>query len=168
MNKKGLAASLFAIIIVMFLFALSSLMALKGWNEFNDVVQNGNFTSEAVKEKIDTKITPMFSWGDKLFVMLFIALLISYLISAVTLPTEKPIFLLIFLGLLIVTTLLAMALANAWNFIENLAIVSSEAADLTFIDFFMKFFPIITFIVGLAGAVIFYGRTQPMGATDGY
>lgn len=172
-GKKGLATGILAIIIVMFIFALTSLIALKGWNEVNDAFQSldDSVASPDVKTKIDN-LSYIFDWGDKVFVMLFIVLLISYLISSVTMPTDMPIFFLLFIGILVLTTILAMGISNMWNFIANLDILSYEASTMKFTNFFMGLLPFITVIIGIAGAVLFYGRrantNTDMGDIGGY
>jgi hypothetical protein len=160
-NKKGLASGILAIIIVMFIFALCSLIALKGWNEFNDSIQSisDDIIEPDIKQNIDN-LSYIFDWGDKVFVMLFIALLISYLISSVTLPAEKPIFFLIFIGVLIITCILAMGISNMWDVLGNIDILQEEAATMTFTNWFMGLLPFITLFVGIAGGIIFYSKPK--------
>lgn len=169
MNKKGLASGVLAILIVMFIFALCSLVALKGWNMFNDTIQgtDDSVVSSGIKEKIDG-LSYMFEWGDKLFITLFIVLYLSYLVSSVTIPTQQPVYLFIFLGILVITTLLAMGISNAWTFITDLTILSNEAAQLSFTNYFMMYLPFITLLMGISGAIIFYSRTDKGQVPEGF
>lgn len=118
-------------------------------------------------------IDVMFTWPDKLFVMLYIGMLILFLVSAVTLPSENPIFFLLFIGTLILVTVLAMMFSNAWTTILTTDEMFSDAAEqLTFTDFFLRFFPYITFFTGILGALLFYARKSESftggGSLDGF
>ncbi len=159
-GKKGLATGIIAIMVVMFISAFMSLIALVMANEFTETINAvpNETISQDVKDTIADNTGFMF-WGDKVFVMLFIVLLISYLISSATLEVQKPIFLLLFFGVLILTTVLAMWLSNSWTYILQDPLLSAAAENLKFTDYFMQYLPIITFIIGICGAVIFYGRT---------
>lgn len=158
-NKKGLATGIIALMSVMFIAAFLSLISLTMANEFSDTLNTipNETVSQTVKDKIADNTGFMF-WGDKVFVMLFIVLLISYLISSATLEVQRPIFLLIFFGILILTTVIAMWLSNAWTFILQDPLLSTASQHLHFTDYFMQYLPIITFVIGICGAVIFYGR----------
>lgn len=158
-GKKGLASGILVIMIVMFLSAFTSLLALAMANEFYDVIDNvdNETISQDVKDQIVDNTGFMF-WGDKLFVMLFVVLLVSYLISSATLEVQRPIMLLLFFGMLVLTTVLAMWLSNSWTYVLQDPLLSAAVENLKFTDYFMRYLPFITFIIGIGGAVIFYGR----------
>jgi hypothetical protein len=161
-NKKGLATGLIALMLVLFVMALSNLAALYMWNTTNAQLQNmsNDSISQDVKDKIDDKVTPFMSWGDKLFVILFIILLLGYIITSVTLPVDRPIFLFVFFFILIFITIIAMIISNSWAYlIENPNLVSA-ASSLKFTDWFMKYLPMIVFFTGIVGGILFYGRKQ--------
>lgn len=158
-NKKGLASGILVIMIVMFLSAFMSLVALVMANEFTDTLNeiSNETISQDTKDKIVDNTGFMF-WGDKLFVMLFIVLLVSYLISSSTLEVQRPVFLLLFFGMLVITTVLAMWLSNSWTYVLQDPLLAKAAENMKFTDYFMTYLPFITFIIGIFGAVIFYGR----------
>lgn len=158
-NKKGLASGILVIMIVMFISAFCSLLALVMANQFTETMNgiSNETISQEVKDKIVDNTGFMF-WGDKLFVMLFIVLLVSYLISSSTLEVQRPIMLLLFFGMLILTTFLAMWLSNSWTYVLQDPLLKAASENLKFTDYFMRYLPFIVFIVGIAGAVIFYGR----------
>lgn len=160
-NKKGLASGILLIMVVMFTSAFMSLTALIMAGEFYDTIDNisNETVSQDVKDQIHHNTRFMF-WGDNLFVILFIVLLLAYIISSVTIEVQKPIFFILFGGLLIFTCVLAMWLSNAWTYIMQDATISAAAENLKFTDYFMRYLPIITFVVGIMGAVIFYGRKK--------
>ncbi len=167
-NKKALTSGILIIMIVMFISAFTSLLALVMASQFTETIDNipNETVSQEVKDKIVDNTGFMF-WGDKIFVMLFVVLLLAYLISSMTLPVQRPIFLLLFFFMLIFTTILAMWLSNSWTYILQDPLLAQAATHLKFTDHFMKNLPIITFVIGVMGAAIFYGRQQTSFSSGG-
>ena len=159
MNNKGLYRGTLAVIIVLFMFAILSTFGLVLWDGVNNAFQNldEDIADNETKQKIDDLTTYML-WSDTLFIWFFIAILISYLISASVSPVDRPVFILIFLGMLIFVTMLAMIFSNAWNTMTSIDVLSGALEDLTFTDWVMRFFPVITFVIGIIGGIIFYSR----------
>lgn len=172
MNKKGLATGIIALTIFIFIFAITSLFALKMWNETNEVIQNldNETVPQNVKDKIDA-LTSKMEWGDKLFMLFFVLLLASYIISSVTIPVDRPIFFFIFIIVLIFTTIIAMFLSNSWQYLIDSTIFANEVGSLTLTSFVMRYLPIISFVIGIVGAILFYSRNflnPQTGQTDGF
>ena len=168
MGKKGLALGLLALMIAIFITVLFSLLSMTMWNVYEsalDDLPNGTIQEESIAKAKEYRSKML--WADKLFVIFFIILLSGYLISSVTLPADSPVFLLIFFGILIVFTAIAMIFTNAWEFLLEYGIFFTAAQDLTFMDFFMTNFPVINFFTGIIGAVIFYGRKKFSGGGGG-
>lgn len=167
-NKKGLASGIFVIMVVMFVSALLGLISLVMANEFYDqleVIPNETISQE-VKDKIVDNTGFMF-WGDKIFTMFFIVLLIAYIVSSSTLEVQRPIMLLLFFGFLVIVTILAMWLSNSWTYILQDPRLAASVVNLKFTDYFMRYLPYITFVTGIIGAVIFYGRKTTSFSTGG-
>lgn len=158
-NKRGLASGIIVIVVILFVFGLFSGVAMLLWDNYATVINDlpNETASDTAKEKA-LSVSYIFDWGDKLFVLLFIVLLVSYLISAVTIPVDRPIYIIFFIFVLIIVTILSMVLSNAWTYALSNTPLSAVSGDLKFTDFFMRYFPIITFFTGIAGAVLFYGR----------
>lgn len=160
-NKKGLASGILVILIVMFISAFMSIISLVMAKEFTDTLNNiSNETVSQYTKDLIVENTGFMFWGDKIFIMLFIVLLITYLISSMTLEVQQPLFFVLFCFVLILTTILAMWLSNSWTYILQDSALATAAQNLKFTDYFMRYLPIITFIIGICGAVIFYARSQ--------
>jgi len=161
LGKKGLAASLIAIMLLIFMFGITSLIALTMWNSFNTEIQDisDDTISPEVKEKIDG-LTSFMLWGDKLFITIFIAMFLGYIISSVTLPPEKSIMLILYLIYLIFISIFAMILSNGWEYFSTNPNLIVAAQSLTFTDFFLKYLPIITFFTGIIGGLLFYAKNK--------
>lgn len=160
MNKKGLATGIVIFMVSLFITAVFALLAITMWNQANSAFQGlpEAVANNSTKQDIDD-LGAYILWSDKLFVILFIILIAAYLISSVTLPPDRPIFLIIFFFVLVLVSVLAMLLSNLWQvFVENPNFVAA-LAELPFTDYFMRYLPIITFVVGLVGGVLFYTRT---------
>lgn len=158
-GKRALASGILVIMIVMFFAAFASVISLVMANEFTKTInsQSNETIPQDVKDAIASN-TQFMNWGDKLFVMLFIVLLLTYIISSMTIEVNQPIFLFLFMGILVFVCFLAMWLSNSWEWIMQDADIALAAKDLKFTDHFMRNLPIITFIIGIMGAVLFYGR----------
>jgi len=75
-------------------------------------------------------------------------------------PTENNLFFLVSIFLLIILTILSMILSNAWKYLTENPVLSDAALQLSFTNFFMRYFPIITFLVGIIGLIIYYSRSK--------
>jgi hypothetical protein len=161
MNKKGLAAGLVAMLVLMFIFGITSLFSLTLWDTFENAVLNvdNSTISPEVKEQI-TALGGIVGWADKIFVFSFVMLLGAYLISSVTIPVDNSVNFLIFAVFLLLVTLLSMVMANTWSYFANFDILSAATADLPFTDFFLRFYPFLAFFTGVAGALLFYARSK--------
>lgn len=161
MNKKGLADGLWIIVIVLFIFAIMSLFAQVLWTEVNAVWQSqpNETVSQDVKDKVDD-FGDKINWADNLFTALFIALLIGFLITSFSLPVEQKFFFLIYVGYLVVFTFLAMIISNSWVAIASEPNFVAAITELPTTDYIMTYMPIIMFVIGLIGGVIFYTRSK--------
>jgi uncharacterized membrane protein len=160
-NKKGLASGLLALIVLMFMFGLSSLLAITMWTEFDNSIQNMDNSTVApeVKEAIHDLGSKML-WGDKLFAFLFVAMLIAYIISSVTIPTDAPEYLFVFIIFLILVSVLCMIFSNTWAYMIEQPNFVEAAVELPFTNYVMNYYPIFAFIIGVLGAGLFFARRK--------
>jgi len=159
MNKKGLANGLIAFVLVLFIFSIAGLFAFKVWDGFTTQINSASndTISQYDKDRINS-LDSYIGWTPKLFVTLFIVLMIGYIITSATLPVSNEVYLLVFIGFLILITFVAMLLSNTWEFMIQQPNMIAELTNLKAIDYVMNYFPVITFLTGVIGAVIFYTR----------
>lgn len=164
MNNKGLTNSLVAIVVVLFVFGLLSLLAIRVWDGFNDNIQNldSSIADNSTKDKI-SNLGTYIHWGDKLFTFFLIVLLIGYLVTSFTLPTQNSWMFLLFALFLIIITLLAMLLSNSWTSIISDPVFSAYNGQVPVTDYVLRHFPVFTFLIGIVGGVIFYSRSREDG-----
>lgn len=167
-NKKGLASGLIAFISVLLSFAIITIVVIVVWTNYNSNIQDmdESIVSNITKQDI-SELTLFVSWGDELFMWLFIALLISYMISAATIPPSQPVYFLLFMAFLAVIVLTTMILSNAWVVISNQPEFVTAVGTLPITNYILTYFPTITFFVGLIGAVIFFTRKSSDSIANG-
>jgi len=168
-NKKGIVGSIFVFMFLLFIFALFSLLSITLWTNFDDTIQSmdNDTVSQDSKDKVHS-LSFMVLWGDKLFTILMLVLLASFFISCVTLPVEKPIFIIVYLVMLTLFTVLAMFLSNTWTYLINNPNFVVAMQELTFTNYFINYYPIIIFFVGLGGGLLFFNRrSNDFGSNSG-
>lgn len=166
-HKKGLVGGLIAVMLVLFLFAVMSLVYLTMWNNYNGVIQDmpEDFVDNSTKQEIDD-LSIYLLWTDNIFVLLYIVLVAAYLISSVTLPVDRPILMIVFAFSLILITILAMLFSNAWSYMISQPNFIEAAEELGFMTFVLRYFPVITFFIGVTGGLLFYSRSRVFTAQE--
>ena len=168
MNKKGIASSMIFIVSFFLLMAIVNLLSLVMWNGYNAVIQSQNESviSPEVKAKINA-FSDKMNWADDLFAFSYFLMIITFLITAKTSNKAEPEFIIIFIGLLIVITVFCMIISNTWQFFSEQTALSSAVSSVPYTNFIMSYFPIITLIVSVLGALLFYGRKDDPGSFGG-
>lgn len=161
MNNKGLANSLVAIVVVLFVFAFLTILAKSIWSPFNSAIQglDSDIADDNVKEQVNS-LTKYLDWGDKLFTFFLVVLLIGYLITSFTLPAQNVWLFLLFVGFIVIVTFLAMILSNSWTYMISDPFFSSYSSSVPITDYVLRHFPLFTFLVGIVGGVVFYSRSR--------
>lgn len=159
MNRKGLASGLLAVMFLLFTLAFFSLLGLTMWNQVNSTFQSmdNETISPAIKEKINN-LSFVMNWGDKIFVLVFLALFIGFIITSFTMPTNDTVFFIIYMLFLVFISIIAMILSNGWHYLVNNPNFMTAASSLTFTNWFMSYQPIVVFVTGILGGLIFYSR----------
>lgn len=165
MNRKGnMVYGLISLMVVLLFFGMFSLFAGQAWNKVNAEFQalDSSVAPDYVKEDIDD-LTKYMTYMDTAFVVLFGVMVIVYLLTAGLSNPQKPIWIIIFIGSLILVTLLAMIFSNMWKY--TLTAASWDVLDdYTFTDWVLSFMPVITFFVGITGGIIFFARKRDIGS----
>lgn len=168
MNKRGIAASMMFIVAFFLLMAIVNLFSLTMWNGYNNAIQSqdNSTISPEVKAKIDA-FSDKINWADDLFAFSYFLMIITFLITAKSANKAQPEFLIVFIALLIVITVFCMIISNTWQFFTEQPSLSTAASSLTFTNFVMSYYPIITLIISVIGALLFYGRKDEPGFSGG-
>lgn len=166
-NKKGLVSDILFIMIVMFLFAFSTILAIQIWLQFDNTIQGVSNTAidPWAKDKI-TGMTNKILFMDKAFIYLYIALWILLIISSLRLDVEHPVFFGIFLMFVFLLTGVSMIFVNVYDAMAQQTVLSAGVSQAPAINFFMSYYHVITFIISLLSGVIFYSRSSPILRTN--
>jgi len=168
-NKKGLVNSVLAIVFVLFMFAITSALAIKIWTDINTNIQGldetvaDNYTKQQIAD-----LGGYISWADKLFSFAIVTLIIGLFITSFTLPAENYWLLIVYFGVLLVITIVAMFVSNTWTVLINQPELIGTIGELQFTDFVMRTFPYIVFFSGLVSGLIFYLRARQGAATGNF
>lgn len=161
MNRKGLTNSLSAIMVLLFLFAIVSVLVIPikiHWdNAINDLPSN--VASDETKELISEHSNQVY-WLDTLFVVFLVVLIASYIVTSFTLPVSNAWFFLLFTGFIILVTFIAMILSNSWTYMLTDPFFAGVDAYVPITDYVMRNFPYFMFLTGIIGGVIFYSRSR--------
>lgn len=160
-NKKGLFNSILAIMFVLFFFAIASILAIKIWGDFNSNIQglSESVADNSTKAQIEA-LGDYINWADKLFTFIIVTLILGLLITSFTLPAQNYWILIVYFGVLLIITIVAMFLSNTWTVLINQPSLIAETGNLPFTDFVMRTFPYIVFFSGLLSGLIFYLRAR--------
>ena len=160
-NKRGLVNSLIAVVFALFLFAVASVVAINVWDDVNGAIQSldegvaDNYTKAQIAD-----LGGYVSWADNLFSFIITVLILGLLITSFTLPAESYWLLVVYFGLLLLVTFIAMFVSNTWTvLVENPSLIGG-LGELSFTDFVMRTFPYIVFFVGVLSGLIFYLRAR--------
>lgn len=164
MNNNGLINGLIAILVIIFMLAISILITTYGWNLTNSIIQNQ--TNDTIDQSAKDKINDLgehLEIGPKIFLITFVILIFVYLATSITLPTQYNYFFVVFIIFLICFSIVAMFLTNGWNYLTDMSFFSSQTENLKTVDYIMRYQPYILFMTGLIGGLLFYGRRYVAG-----
>lgn len=170
LGKKGILNSVFAVMIILVVFAFASILSITVWNEFNSGIQSLDETvaDNSTKEQI-SDLGTYVGWADDLFSFLIVVLIVGLLVTSFTLPAESYWILIVYFMLLLLFTVIAMFLSNSWTVLVNQPSLIASLDSLPFTDFVLRTFPYIVFFTGLLSGLIFYLRARnDSGVTGGF
>ncbi len=158
-NKKGQAVDIMFVVVFFFVFMLFSSMAYFFWANFNaeiqalpeDVIDNGT------KEKIN-KMTNTWFFLDNIIPFFFIGLWGLVFLSSLTLNPEHPAFFIFAIITLTLTTFVAIIFVDVGTTLFNNPTLKAFTDQLNNINFFMKNYHYISFVMGLISTVFFFSR----------
>jgi len=158
-GKKSLITGMIALILLLFTFALFSIVSLTMWNSFDGIIQNTSNTTvnQLAKDRVHS-LNFIERWIDIIFMILFTIMIVAFLISCVTIPVNEPAYFLIVIFLLVIIGAISMFLTNSWVYLKNFSLLADAAESMKLTDFVMTYNPYIVIVIGLIGTALFYGR----------
>lgn len=155
MNKKGSALDLIYYSIAIFGLSAFLLVVWKMWGEMSTGLQAVG-TSSVINRSIASGTT-LIGMFDFMFIGSVIAMLVVLIIIALMIPSN-PIFYVIYVLYLIVATLLAPILSNAYETFANTSQLQAASAAMPMQNLFMSNLPLIILMFGVILLIATYAK----------
>jgi len=165
-DKRGDFTGVIYFIVMIAAFAFFLIIVGFIGTEINEGVKSQiNSSVSTVNEAFDASINVSKGTLSAVWYVFFGGLLLGLLITAWYMPTH-PVFVPVFIILLVVAIICGVALSNAYEEIYAVSDFSDIAATQTSINFVMSKLPYIALIIGIIGLIITFakpkGRESPM------
>lgn len=123
--------------------------------------------SESINKSLQTTITTSTVTVNSFWYIVFAGLLLGVFISAFFIPEYPAVTVPIFLIILVVTTIVAIAMSNAYEQLAAVTQLQDQATNIGSIGFIMGKLPYVAIIVGLIAIIIAFTRSSGGGGAGG-
>jgi hypothetical protein len=82
------------------------------------------------------------------------------MVTSFSLSTDNTIYIILYYIFLVFISLFAMVISNGWSYLISNPNFIEAASYLSFTNYVFKYMPIIVFMMGLIGGVLFYARKK--------
>lgn len=166
MKKKGSIQDIAYVVLVFFGLLILSVAGFYGLNEYNDEIQNLNFSESfnSTKSVLDTYNTRAPQALDGGLAFLYVGLHISVIGLGLAMRTN-PMFFIILWVILVGLCFLAGFLANAWDDIASQAELATTAAKFPMTGWIMDNYLMVTLLMGFFDIMVFVGLSTWMENT---
>lgn len=157
MNTKGQITDLIYVLIILFSFALLTILGYYLFNQFNTTFANtegvSNFSLEIMNENKDRYV----SIFDGIMLFIFVGLLIASIVSAIFIKSH-PIFFVINVFLLIIVSIIAIILKSVFTGFATSSEMINTTSEFTIIPFIMNNLTLILVIAGFLIIIALLGK----------
>lgn len=159
MKKKGSMLDFFFIIIVIFIVAITSVMAFVVFTPMNDEVQGSDANSQgkSIMQYLYDRFAGLI---DGMFVFIFFMLFLGMIVTTIFTQINPAWYWISFILLLVLTVVTGL-LGNMFYDFGTDAEVAPTLAKLTFIPFIMEHFLEICIPLCIIGMTLMYLRKSP-------
>jgi len=165
MNKRGDLTGILYLIVMIASFAMFLLIVGYIGTEINTEMKNQlNSSDDRVAGAFDNSINISQNTLSAIWYIMFGGLLLGLLITAWYMPT-KPIFVPIFIFLLVIAIIVGVAMSNAYEQLYAIDNLASAAATQTSINFVMSNLPYMALIVGIIGLIVTFAKPRGEDST---
>lgn len=166
-NKKGGFADLFVFMILIFVILVVGAIMIYVSGETNTQIKEAIVDTEAIgfdgqnsTEVVENTIGETNRSYAALYwvsVLIIFGMIVSIFIGSY-LVTTKPVFLIPYLFIAIIATLVSASISNAYEFLIETPQLAETFSNYIGANFIMLNLPLIVFLTGLIGAVIMFSR----------
>lgn len=157
-DKKGDVTSIFTFVIIIFFLAISFLIVSFTNDEFKKVIDESVLNSTDVGQ---SSITMLDNFTSKTiqrgFVFLMAFIIIGMMISSFLVKIH-PIFIFIYIFFLAIAVFIGVPLANTYQDLMNVDVLTSVSSQQTMINWIMEHFIGIIIGVGALSMIITFGK----------
>lgn len=160
MNKKGGAMDIFFIMMIIFVFALMSIIALTFYDKYTEGIEGNAAFNTTWNDDIETQSRATLLSFDAILPFLMLGLLIVVIVSSFYIRTH-PLFFFISLFILILAIVVAAIFSNVFtNIVEGQSDFQSSSANFTIITYIMDHLPSFIMLIGGLLLVILYAKSR--------
>jgi len=165
-NKKGDFTGLIFFIVNIVIFAIFLLVVGYIVPQINDGIKGQIGINTDINNSIDASTAVAENTFPTLWLIMFGGLMLGLFATSFFINTH-PIFVPIYIFLLVVAVTISVPLSNAYEELAENATLAGAATQQGLIVFIMTNLPLITFIVGLVTLIIAFAKTGEGGVTLG-
>ena len=160
MNKKGDLTGVLYLIVMISAFAIFLIIVGYIGSEINTQIKDQiNDTDDRINTVLDRGINVSQNTLSAVWYVMFGGLLIGLLITAWHMPTN-PVFIPIFIFLLVVAIIVGVAMSNAYEALYNITDFASIAPTQVSINFIMSNLPYVALIIGIIGIIVTFAKPK--------
>ena len=163
MNKKGQLPDLFLIIVILSLFAITTVTMVTFYNSYTETLEGNaafdNPWNEAVEENADN----LNKGYDYLFMFILVGLAILTIVLGLNVRSH-PVFFFISLLLLVIVTVVSAIMSDVYTQLatNSSSAIEATASTYTIIPFVMNHLPMFMFFLGMFIMILFYAKEKFM------
>lgn len=165
MNKRGSAQDVILIAVLLFFFGVAFLIMHYGMNQMYDGLLanpqiNGSASTVEALEAGQATTSKLDYWGIGIFLGLLISLIVTgWFISG------NPLFMGVYVVVVILAVVVSMGLSNAWESLSQNATFAASLVALPFTNHILLYLPYYTAVMGMIGLMVVFAKPffQPGG-----
>jgi len=163
MNKKGQIPDMFLIIVVLSLFAITTIVMVTFYNSYTDSLSDNEAFDNPWNEAVEEKTDLLNEGYDYIFMFILIGLAMLTIVLGLNVRSH-PVFFFISLLLLVIVTVVSAVFSDIYTKLatNSTSAVEATAQTYTIIPFVMQHLPMFMFFLGMFIMVLFYAKEKFM------
>jgi len=163
MNKKGQIPDMFMIIVVLLLFALTTITMVTFYNSYTDSLEGNQAFNNTWNTAIEEKADALNQSYDYIFMFIVFALAILTIVLGLNVRSH-PVFFFISLLLLVIVTVVSAIFSDVYTKLatNSTASIEATASTYTIMPFVMNHLPMFMFFLGMFIMILFYAKEKFM------
>ena len=163
MNKKGQVPDLFMIIVVLTLFAVTTVVMVTFYNAYTDSVADNAAFNNTWNQQIEANADTLNENYDYIALFILVGLTILTIVLGINIRSH-PVFFFISLLLLTITTIVSAIFSDVYTKLAtgSGSQVAATASTYTIIPFIMNHLPMLIFFIGVFIMILFYAKERFM------